>query len=264
MIKIGFIGCGNMGGALATAISKFNSKSVFLYDKNTEKAKALAEKTGANLSDIKDMYDCDFLFIGVKPYAVAELLSEIAPRLSDRTVIVSMAAGVTISDIKAAAGEKAIIRIMPNTPVAYGKGVILAADSGFNDIRKTLFREIISFAGMLDEIPEELIDAGTAVSGCGPAFAYMFIDALAEGGVKAGLSKEKALSYAANTVIGAATTLLADGRSAEELRDAVCSPGGSTIEGVKTLLNGDLGTLVSNSVTAAYERTQELGKKDKK
>ena len=252
-----------MGGALASAISGFSKKSVFLFDKNTEKSEALAEKIGASSVGIEKLYDSDFLFIGVKPHGVSALLSEITPFLSERTVIVSMAAGVKIADIKALTGERAVIRIMPNTPVAYGKGVILAATSGLSDMRLTLFREIISFAGILDEIDEELIDAGTAVSGCGPAFVYMFAEALAEGGVRAGLTKEKALEYAANTLIGAATTLLLDGRDAKALTDAVCSPGGSTIEGVKALEKGGLYPLVSGAVTAAYERTKELGRAGK-
>ena len=260
MIKIGFIGCGNMGGALATAIKEFNPDSVYLYDKDTQKAEALADKIKARAARIEELYDSDYLFIGVKPYAVEDLLKEIAPKLSERTVVVSMAAGVKIRDIKKAVGDRAVIRIMPNTPVAYGKGLVLAARSDFNDIRLTIFREIMSYTGEVREIEEELIDAGTAVSGCGPAFVYMFIDALAEGGVKAGLSRKDALEYAANTLIGAATLFIKDGRSAEELKRAVCSPNGSTIEGVRVLDEGGFGKLVSDAVSASFERTKELGK----
>jgi len=117
----------------------------------------------------------------------------------------------------------------------------------------------MSMSGQLDEIPENLIDAATAVSGCGPAFVYMFIEALADGGVKCGLSRDKAIKYAAQTLLGSAKMVLETGRHPEELKDAVCSPGGSTIAGVHSLEKGAFRSCVIDSVEESYKKTQKLG-----
>ncbi len=260
MVKIGFIGCGNMGGALAKAVAK-NEFTLMLCDKDESKAEALAEQIGAKATSSGEVCaECDYVFLGVKPHLVFSVLSELAPLMKDNAVIISMAAGVDIKRLEEAAPGKAIIRIMPSTPAAYGKGVILADTNGFNDIRLTIFKEFIAPAGMLDMIPESLIDAGSAVSGCGPAFVYMFIEAMADGGVAAGLPRDKALKYAAMTVIGAAETLIGSGKHPGELKDAVCSPGGSTIEGVITLEECGMRGAVSDAVRAAFEKTKKLGK----
>ncbi|MBO5908560.1 MAG: pyrroline-5-carboxylate reductase, partial [Clostridia bacterium] len=177
-------------------------------------------------------------------------------------VLVSMAAGVKISTICENLGFNApVIRIMPNTPAEVSKGMILYTyNKQVTDADIKNFLAAFKSAGELDEIPEALIDAASAVSGCGPAFAYMFIEALSEGGIKCGLEHQKALKYAAATVEGAAKMVLETNQHPAKLKDAVCSPAGSTIEGVKTLEAGNLKGLTIDAVSASFKRTIELGK----
>lgn len=261
-MDIGFIGCGNMGGALARAVSRVSTVKVYLYDKDAERAAKLAGEIDGRTAELDKIAKCDYIFLGVKPGIIASVAESIRDIISDRTTLITMAAGVSIDALEAALGKKhSIIRIMPNTPVAYGRGMILYTLSDkVDDNTACQFRDFMKFAGTLDLIPEKLIDAGSAVSGCGPAFVYMFIEALADGGVAAGLPRDKAMQYAAETVLGAATVVLESGKHPGELKDAVCSPGGSTIEGVLTLEGGGMRGVVSDAVLAAYEKTKKLGK----
>ena len=138
--------------------------------------------------------------------------------------------------------------------------ILYTANAAVTDEEKCAFVQLLSAAGQLDEIPEALIDAGSAVSGCGPAFVYLFIEALADAGVQCGLPRDKALQYAAQTVCGAGRMAVTDGRHPAALKDAVCSPGGSTIEGVHALEDGAFRGVVMDAVQASFERTKELGK----
>ena len=266
-MKIGFIGCGNMGGALAIAAGKCEGAEIYLYDKDEKKAVALAERIAcARAVDLKKLStECDYIFLGVKPNIIPAAISEIASTLEkrDNYCIVSMAAGVCIPDIERYFDNDSIpvIRIMPNTPAQVGAGMILyTTNRRVTDSMLDGFIACLGAAGRLDYIPERLIDAASAVSGCGPAFVYMFIEAMADGGVSAGLPRDKALIYACETVIGAAKTVIETGIHPEALKDAVCSPGGSTIEGVRYLENTGFRGSASGAVVAAYEKTLKLGK----
>jgi pyrroline-5-carboxylate reductase len=267
MIKIGFIGTGNMGGALAKAVaSDVGGENVMLADKNAEKAQALARSLGAEFADSERICaECDFVFIGVKPQMMGGLFAEIGENIRVRNgacTLVSMMAGVKTDKVCEALGaECPVIRIMPNTAVEVGEGMVLYTVNSFVDTEaENDFLSFMKNAGELEKLPENLIDAGTAVSGCGPAYVYMFIEALADGGVKCGLPRATALKLAEQTLIGAAKLAKETGRHPEELKDAVCSPAGSTIEGCFALEKGGFrGTTVS-AVNAAYERTQSLGK----
>lgn len=265
MITAGFIGCGNMGGALCSAAAKaIGGKNIYASDYICEKAAALCEKLGANQSTNKEIAQkCKYIFLGVKPQVIADTIAEISPVLKGRTdsfFLVSMAAGVSMSAIEKMLGFNCqIIRIMPNTPCAVGKGVILyCSDNDVSALEAEEFESIFACAGIVDKIPENLIDAASAVSGCGPAFVYLFIEALADGGVSCGLPRDKALYYAAQTVMGAAQTVLSTGKHPGELKDAVCSPGGTTIEGVRALEEGAFRATAMDAVTAAYEKTLKL------
>ena len=266
MIKIGFIGAGNMGSALAKATKKAGCE-VYIYDKDMVKAKLLASEIEAKCGDKEIIAEtCDYIFLAVKPNIIPIAINEIKASLEKRSTpytVVSMAAGVAIEKLEASFSplKPAIIRIMPNTPVAYGKGMTLFTKNAcVSDKSIDSFKEIMSHSGRLDEITEKLIDAASAVSGCGPAFVYMFIEALADGGVECGLPRDKALLYAAETLIGAAETVKQSGKHPGELKDAVCSPGGSTIEGVLALEEGAFRSVSSSAVVAAYEKTLKLGK----
>lgn len=267
MKKIGFLGCGNMGGALAAAtVKSVGAENIFVYDTDSEKVKAFAEKTDVNISDAEYIaLNCDYIFLGVKPQVLKTLFEKIAPYLEERTTdftLISMAAGVSISSVlHLARVDCPVIRIMPNMPVSVGSGMILYATNEFVSQSDTNdFCEIMKCAGVLDKIEEEKIDAASCVSGCGPAFAFMFCEALADGVVQCGLPRDKALMYAAQTLVGSAQMLLETGEHPGKLKDAVCSPAGSTIEGVKALEEGSFRASVMNAVSNAYKRTLELGK----
>jgi pyrroline-5-carboxylate reductase len=265
--KIGFIGCGNMGGALAiAAANSVGASNIYVSDADNEKAKDFADKNSVNVITVKEVAEkCEVIFLGVKPQVLKSVCSELAPIFKarkDHFVIVSMAAGVKLCDLEEMCeGDFPIIRIMPNIPASVGAGMILytgnknVTDEDFSEFTKSLEK-----AGMLDKIEEAKIDAASAISGCGPAFVFMFIEALADGGVKCGLPREKALLYAAETLFGSAKMVLETNEHPGKLKDAVCSPAGSTIEGVNALENGSFRADVMNAVDKAYKRTVELGK----
>ncbi len=262
----GFIGCGNMGGALATAVAKsVGGNEILLSDPDFEKANALAQKILATVSNNEEIVkNTKYIFLGVKPQVMAEVLSPLAPLLKardDRFILVTMAAGLKISKYNEILDAKLpTIRIMPNTPVAVGEGMLLYATCPvITDDEVNEFENALKYSGKIDKIPEDLIDAGSVISGCGPAFVYTFANALARAGEKVGLSEEKAILYAAQTLKGAAELLLTSGESPEVLRQRVCSPKGSTIEGVEVLINSEFDSIVNDTVQASFKRTKELG-----
>lgn len=263
----GFIGVGNMGGALARAAAKaIAPENVLISDVYAPAAEKLAAELSCKTGLASDVAaQADYIFLGVKPQVMESMLSGIAPVLAGRKtpfVLVSMAAGICITDIRRmAGGNYPVIRIMPNIPVKAGSGMILY-DATENVTQQALedFVSGMQHSGRLDRLPEKLIDAGSALSGCGPAFVSLFIEALADGAVACGLPRAQAMEYAEQTLLGTAKLLLETGEHPGQLKDAVCSPGGSTIEGVRALEEGGLRGIVMDAVQAAYERTLELGK----
>ncbi len=269
-MNIGFIGCGNMGSALAKAAAKsdmITPEQIFLSNRTSGKAERLSEELGdANVSFNEEVAEkCRYIFLGVKPQKMEGVLEEIAPvlrRRADRFVLVTMAAGLTMETIQEmAGGHYPVIRLMPNTPAAIGKGMILYCSMKTHLDEMVTFLHMMKEAGRFDELPENLIDAGSAVTGCGPAFAYMMIEALADGGVACGLPRTKAIEYAAQMLAGSAEMVLKTGEHPGALKDAVCSPAGSTIQGVRALEERGFRSSLFEAVTAAYEKTKELGKK---
>ena len=261
MISVGFIGCGNMGGALAVAAAKCKNTEIFLYDKEEDKAAALAERIGTAAVSLDAVCGAKLVFLGTKPNIIPAVAQQTRDTIAaSGAVLVSMAAGVSIKKLEEAFGDIPIIRIMPNTPAQVGRGMILYTANARGKEAIPAFLEVMAAAGRCDAIDEGLIDAASAISGCGPAFVYMFIEALADGGVMSGLPRDKAMLYAAETLIGAAEVVKQTGRHPGELKDAVCSPGGSTIEGVKALEDGKMRGVVSGAVVKAYEKTLKLGK----
>ena len=261
--EFGFIGCGNMGGALAVAAAQNNpDMAIAVCDAMPEKAQALGtlfdNVTVASLEDLAR--NSHYIFLGVKPQMLEQLFASLAPLLSEDAILVSMAAGTAISKIEMLAGlEVPVIRIMPNIAVAVGKGVILyAGNQMVQEDALAFFVSAMSGAGLLDAIPEEKIDAASTVSGCGPAFAYMFLEALADGGVACGLPRDKAQTYAAAMLAGAAEHVLLSGSHPGALKDAVCSPGGTTIAGVRALEENGFRAAAMDAIIAAYEKTLRL------
>ncbi len=266
--SIGFIGTGNMGSAVATAAVKSGrAESILLANKTMAKAEKVAAelkasgtameiRTAAN-SEIAQK--CDLIFLGVKPQMMTDMLAGIQTELAerdDRFVLCTMAAGLTCEHIaELAGGTYPVLRIMPNTPASIGHGVIQYCGKNVSEEELSELQTILTPAGQVVRVEERLIDAASAVSGCGPAFAYMFAEALADGGVACGLPRAQALTFAAGMLEGAAELLLESGKHPGELKDAVCSPGGSTIQGVRKLEEAGFRGAVIDAVIAAYEKT---------
>ena len=264
MYSFGFIGCGNMGGTLARKVAE-QTANVAVADRDPDAARRIAEATGAVVSSNGEIASsARYVVLGVKPQVLPRVLEEIAPALSarkDAYTLISMAAGVRTEKIASILGFPCgILRIMPNTPAGVGQGMIVfAGNDRVTEEERNDFLLAFAPAGKILPVAEDLIDACSAVSGCGPAFVYMFIEALADGGVRCGLPRAMAMELAAQTVLGSAKTVLESGKHPGALKDAVCSPGGSTIEGVQTLESGAFRGTVSEAVRAAFERTVELG-----
>lgn len=265
-MTFGFIGTGNMGGALAEAARRrLEGKQLLLANRTREKAAALAEKLGAAATDnVSIAREADYIFLGVKPQMMADLLAEIGPALkarTDRFLLVNMAAGLTIADIQAmAGGAYPVLRIMPNTPCSVGEGMILyTRGPGVTEAEEKAFVDAMAGAGRLAPIPERLADVSATVAGCGPAFVDIFVEALADGGVACGLSRVQALEFAAQMTLGAAKLLLESGKHPGALKDAVCSPGGTTIQGVRKLEEAGFRGAVMNAVIAACEKSKSIG-----
>lgn len=260
--KIGFIGTGNMGGAIATAVAG-QGRALLLANRTPAKAQVLAQQVGGQVGEnLQVAADCQLIFLCVKPQMMAGMLAQIAPVLAQRTdrfVLVTMAAGLTCARIREMAGmEYPIIRMMPNTPCAIGQGVVQYCGLGASEEELAEFAALLKPAGLIDRVEEHLIDAASAVSGCGPAFAYLFIEALADGGVACGLPRDKAMAYAAQMLSGSAQMVLETGKHPGALKDAVCSPGGTTIQGVRALEEGGLRAAAMDAVIKAYEKTLTL------
>lgn len=273
MKKAAFIGVGNMGGALARAACRaIGADQVALYNRTPSKAEALAAELGCEVLDsaADAVWAAEYLFLGVKPSGMRALLEELAPQIRDRhrvgedKVVVSMAAGLQIKDMRphlAGAGYYVpVIRIMPNTCVAAGQGMTALCGGEAADAYIEGVEEILSATGRVERIPEGLMDQFSAVAGCGPAFVYPYIEALADGGVAAGLPRRQAVEYAAQMVLGAAAMVLESGKHPGQLKDEVCSPGGSTIAGVAELERHGLRAAAIDAVLAAYRKSRQLGK----
>ncbi len=255
-MKIAFIGTGNMGGALARAASQDGENELYLCNRHPEKAEKLRQEIGGKVAGYREaVMEAQMIFLGVKPVALPGLCETLRPLLSDKAdpfVVVSMVAGVTLDELKNLLGRTfPIIRIMPNTPVSVGEGMILYSAS--SDAFVENFLHVMRYAGRFMPVEERLMDTGMAVSGCGPAFVDLFVEALADAGVAGGLPRKDALILAAQMVLGSAKLILESGKHPGELKDAVCSPGGTTIQGVRKLEKMAFRSAVIEAVYAARD-----------
>ena len=261
-MKYGFIGCGNMGGAIAKALSK--STTDILVADRSGKAKVLAEELGIGYSSNSVIAaQCDRIFLGVKPHMMKDMLAALQQPLAQcKPLLITMAAGLEIRQIEEFVGTRLpVIRIMPNTPTAIGKGVIqyCCNDLVTEEILTDWLSDMVP-CGLLDSLEERLIDAASAISGSGPAYMYVFLEALADGAVTCGIPRAKAMEYAAMTMVGAAEMYLETKTHPGALKDAVCSPGGSTIAGLRALESRAFRAAAMDCVIATYNRNKELGK----
>ena len=263
----GFIGTGNMGGALARALCKtVDAKKVFLANRTADKAQKLASELGCTAADNETIArTCDVLFLGVKPQMMEGMLCAIRETLAARTkkpLLVSMAAGLTAAAIdEMAGGGFPVVRIMPNTACTVGEGMTMyCCNERVTAVQRDALLAALAASGVLDELPEQLIDAGSAVAGCGGAYVCLFLEALADGGVACGLPRDTARLYAAQMCRGNALLAMAGGEHTGMMKDAICSPGGTTIAGVRALEKGGFRSAAMEAVIAAYEKTAALKK----
>ena len=254
-MNIGFIGAGNMGGALIGGLK--NTHTIFAYDKNPEQVKQLGVKACDSVQHLAE--SVDVIFLAVKPNVLECVLGELAPYVKNK-LIVSVVAGKEIFFIKRFLGEDTrVIRVMPNTPALVGEGMAaVASEVPATEEDTELVVQMLSCVGKAAILPEGLFDAVTGLSGSGPAYVFMMIEALADGGVRAGLPRQVAIELAAQTVLGSAKMVLETKKHPGELKDMVCSPGGTTIEAVAALENGGMRAAFIEAVMASYEKSKQL------
>ena len=263
MKKIACIGTGAMGGAIMRAVcNKFDPNNITVSNRTLEKGKSFANDTGCRFADNnKDcIKDAKYIFIAVKPAFLSDLFTEIKNDIPSDAVIISMAAGVKIEKLESFAKAR-YVRIMPNVPAQIAKGMTaLSCKDNITSEELSDITEILETAGKVEQVPEKLMDCVTGVSGSGPAFVFMFIEAMADAAVRCGMPRKQAYTYAAQTVMGSAALVLETGKHPGELKDSVTSPAGTTIEGVAALESNGMRNAVIEAVTASYNKSVSLGK----
>ena len=267
-----FIGSGNMGGAFIRAAARaIDPEKIIITDFSTEKAEMLAKEIGClwSADNSEAAQGAKFIVLCVKPQVLPSVLTPLitilreAEQNGEPKVLVSIAAGITINKLRSIVGSdtQPIIRVMPNTPALIGQGLmILTTDGSASEEDMTALGKMAESCGEVCRLDEKFFDQATVIASCSPAYAYMFIEALAESGKAMGLDAETSLFYAARSVLGSAATVLQSGASPDELCKMVCSPGGSTIAGVNELREKGFYSLIDAAANASLKRNIELGK----
>lgn len=267
-LNIGVIGTGNMGGAIIRGLTRsgrISPEHLLAYDVDAKKLEDIAKdvvgfRAAPGNRELAEF--ADVVIIAVKPDAVGSVLNDIYPAVDGNTLVVSIAAGIPISYIESRlrAGVR-VVRVMPNTPAIVGAGSCVAcAGSKASEGDLRIVRELFSSVGVVHILKEEHMDAVTGLSGSGPAYVFMVIEALADGGVRSGLPRDVSLDLAARTVFGSAKLLLESREHPAKLREMVTSPGGTTIAGLQVLEDRGVRGAFMTAVFAAALRSKELGK----
>ena len=262
-VKVGFIGAGAMGGAIIRGLlaGAAPRENLIYYDPDPARQKRLAELGVKAAPDQAEVMHAQVVVLAVKPQVMSQVLAGLKDYARPGHLIISIAAGVTLKTLEAALPESRVIRTMPNTPTIVGAGMAaLTPGSRATPEDVALALEIFAAVGRAVVVEESLLDAVTGLSGSGPAYVAMFIEALTDGGVKMGLPRHLALLLATQTVIGAARLCLEEEMHPGVLKDPVTSPGGATITGLHILEDGRFRGLLMSAVEAATLRARELGK----
>ncbi|GMP97658.1 hypothetical protein CsSME_00045826 [Camellia sinensis var. sinensis] len=264
--KLGFIGAGKMAESIARGVVK----SGLLPASRIRTAhlgsarRAAFESFGVKVVDLNNQVveDSDVIIFSVKPQIVKEVALQLRPLLSEKQLLVSVAAGVNLADLQEWAGHNRFIRVIPNTPAAVGEAAsVMSLGAAATEEDGELIAKLFGAIGKIWKADEKLFDAITGLSGSGPAYIYLAIEALADGGVAAGLPRELALGLASQTVLGAASMVSKGGKHPGQLKDDVASPGGTTIAGIHELEKGGFRGILMNAVVAAAKRSQEFSKR---
>ena len=261
----GFIGAGRMATALIQGMIRAGiagAASITASDPLAAARQALATDTGVTVHETNGpvVEGSDIIVLAVKPQTMTAVLSELRPLVGTRHLVVSVAAGTTIATLAGGLGSGVrVVRVMPNTPALIGQGAsAYAIGPGCDDLDEAVVKSCLESVGRAVRVPESLLDAVTGLSGSGPAFVYMMIEALSDGGVRVGLPREVATLLAMQTVLGAAMMVRDTGLHPGVLKDQVASPGGTTIAGIHALERGGLRAAMMDAVEAATRRSQEL------
>ncbi len=264
-MKIGFIGIGNMGSSIIKGIlsSKFQkNENINIFDLDKEKVNNLVKEYGVNaVNSEKELAEnCNIIILSVKPHIIPIVLKNLSGNVKKDTIILTIAAGISISVIENALGEdKKVVRTMPNTPAQVLSGMTAVTfNKNIENSEKEIIFKLLNSFGKSVEIEEKLMHAYTGISGSLPAYVYMFMEALADGGVLCGMPRDKAYEIVAQTVAGSAKMLLETGKHPGQLKDEVCSPAGTTIEAVRVLENGNFRGNVIEAVVACTEKSKEM------
>jgi pyrroline-5-carboxylate reductase len=265
-IRVGFLGAGRMATALAKGLisAKFAAAdSIVASDPHSSARESFSTQSGARAteSNLEVVRSSNVMILAVKPQNTTEVLSDVRAEITPKHLVISIAAGVSVDTLISFLGTGArLVRVMPNTPCLVSVGASAFALGGAaTSADGELVRRLLSTVGIAVELPEPMLDAVTGLSGSGPAYVYQVIEALSDGGVWMGLSRDVATKLAAQTVLGAAQMVLQTGQSPAVLKDAVASPGGTTIAGLHALESGGLRAALMNAVRAATLRSRELG-----
>jgi len=266
-MRLGVIGCGQMGEALLRGMLEAKlvaPERVLASDPSRERMKAIIQRYGIRAARDNRAVAADgvnVLLLAVKPQVVNELLAELRGAVPDQTLVISIITGVRLVRLESELGERArVVRAVPNTPVLVGGGMTAVAGGSHvspEDLQTAV--DLFNAVGTTLVVEERQLNAVTGLSGSGPAYAFVMIEALADGGVKVGLSRDVALQLAARTLLGAAKLLLQTGEHPALLKDRVASPGGTTIAGLRELESGGVRAALINAVEAATRRAAELG-----
>lgn len=261
-MKLAVIGAGNMAGAIVTGVvksGKISAENICVSDVSKTAAEMLRKKTGVRIASSNN--ECaafgGVILIAVKPGVISEAAKSISAENIENKLVISIAAGISAKQLEKYFAGARIVRVMPNTP-AMAKAGMTAVCKTENDGDIETAESIFSCVGKTIVTEEKFIDAVTAVSGSGPAYIYMIIEALADGGVLCGLPREVAYTLAAQTVLGSAQMVMSTGRHPGELKDMVCSPAGTTIEAVKTLEQKGLRGAIIEAVEKCAEKSASM------
>ena len=264
--KIGFLGCGNMAAAIIGGIISGGvvpADQIYAYALHYDALKARADAQGYHAVDSLDALcrSSDVIVLAVKPNVVPQVLAEAGEGLAGKTVI-SIAAGLSVERLTSMLpGQCHLLRVMPNTPAMVGAGATaLCSSTNFTEDEKAVAEQIFGAIGIFEWVPERLMDAVTAVSCSGPAYVFLFIEAMADAGVREGLPRATAYRLAAQTVLGSGKMMIDTGKHPGLLKDMVCSPAGTTIEAVYALEKGGLRAAVQDAVRVCADKSKLMGK----
>lgn len=263
-MTLALIGTGNMGQALVRGFLQqklLNGGAIRLFDTDSAKAGEFARSIGAVTCDsaAEAVAEADIVLLAVKPQVIEPAIAAFADRLRESSLLVSIAAGVPLARLRSLAGTlPAIARVMPNTPALVGSGVSAVCYDRASHGQRQLVQDLLASCGMVFPVPEKMMDAVTGLSGSGPAYVMLMIEAMADAGVRLGLPRDMAQQMAAMTLAGSARLVLETGQHPAVLKDQVCSPGGTTIEAVMGLEEDGLRATLMHAVCAAADKSRQL------